>query len=345
MPVPLDGDAGSRPFDPRRPGEARGRGAVGRRLRPLGSGATELCADCSLLGRLPAGRELDSPSPARGRRGGRPRPAPAADEEVELALRSAPRSPTRSGTLGPRGAGDRGRRAYGYALAARRGEDLDAAYAVLAAARPTAVNLVWALDADAGRPEPERARALHADGGRALPADGRARGRALRARHARPHALQRGRARDRRLRHGGRRDPARVGARARRARVGRRDAAAAPGLAAHRLGARAPRRAVRGDRRRGRGVADGGGRGRLRRHRRRPDRGERRHGEQDRHVRRWRCSPRTTRSRSTSSRRPRPSTSRRRPAPRSRSRSATGGRGHDPLPGAQPGVRRDTRRR
>ena len=36
--------------------------------------------------------------------------------------------------------------AYGYALAAERGEDLDAAYRVLAESRPTAVNLVWALE-------------------------------------------------------------------------------------------------------------------------------------------------------------------------------------------------------
>ena len=35
--------------------------------------------------------------------------------------------------------------AYGYALAAARGEDLDAAAAVLLASRPTAVNLSWAL--------------------------------------------------------------------------------------------------------------------------------------------------------------------------------------------------------
>ncbi len=36
--------------------------------------------------------------------------------------------------------------AYGIALAARHGEDLDAAFAVLRASRPTAVNLFWALD-------------------------------------------------------------------------------------------------------------------------------------------------------------------------------------------------------
>jgi methylthioribose-1-phosphate isomerase len=51
--------------------------------------------------------------------------------------------------------------AYGLALAALRGDDLDDAYRVLAAARPTAANLVWALDAVRDDPTPERARALH----------------------------------------------------------------------------------------------------------------------------------------------------------------------------------------
>ncbi len=56
--------------------------------------------------------------------------------------------------------------AYGYALAAARGEDLDAAAAVLLASRPTAVNLPWAL-AEMRRGEQasaalaERALALH----------------------------------------------------------------------------------------------------------------------------------------------------------------------------------------
>src|SRR5215510_6711034 len=45
--------------------------------------------------------------------------------------------------------------------ASRRGEDLDTAYDVLAAARPTAVNLRWALDEMRDDPTPERARALH----------------------------------------------------------------------------------------------------------------------------------------------------------------------------------------
>jgi methylthioribose-1-phosphate isomerase len=53
--------------------------------------------------------------------------------------------------------------AYGYALAAARGEDLETAAATLAAARPTAANLVWALSelqAWEGHPG-ERARELH----------------------------------------------------------------------------------------------------------------------------------------------------------------------------------------
>lgn len=52
--------------------------------------------------------------------------------------------------------------AYGLAVAALRGEDLAAADAVLRAARPTAVNLAWALDEMGGDPSPEHARAIHA---------------------------------------------------------------------------------------------------------------------------------------------------------------------------------------
>jgi methylthioribose-1-phosphate isomerase len=51
--------------------------------------------------------------------------------------------------------------AYGYALAAERGDDLEAAYDELAAARPTAVNLQHALEEIRGDPTPERARAIH----------------------------------------------------------------------------------------------------------------------------------------------------------------------------------------
>jgi methylthioribose-1-phosphate isomerase len=51
--------------------------------------------------------------------------------------------------------------AYGLALAASRGEDTAAAEHVLAASRPTAVNLPWALARMREEPTPERARALH----------------------------------------------------------------------------------------------------------------------------------------------------------------------------------------
>ncbi len=51
--------------------------------------------------------------------------------------------------------------AYGLALAALRGDDLAAAEEMLAASRPTAVNLPWALAQIRAEPTPERARALH----------------------------------------------------------------------------------------------------------------------------------------------------------------------------------------
>ena len=51
--------------------------------------------------------------------------------------------------------------AYGLALAALRGDDLAAADATLAASRPTAVNLPWALAQMREEPTPEHARALH----------------------------------------------------------------------------------------------------------------------------------------------------------------------------------------
>jgi methylthioribose-1-phosphate isomerase len=51
--------------------------------------------------------------------------------------------------------------AYALALAAARGEDLDEAAARLVASRPTAVNLVWALEQMRDDPSPAHARALH----------------------------------------------------------------------------------------------------------------------------------------------------------------------------------------
>jgi methylthioribose-1-phosphate isomerase len=51
--------------------------------------------------------------------------------------------------------------AYGLVLAALRGEDLGEAEQGLAASRPTAVNLPWALARMRDDPTPDRARALH----------------------------------------------------------------------------------------------------------------------------------------------------------------------------------------
>jgi methylthioribose-1-phosphate isomerase len=83
-------------------------------------------------------------------------------EEVELWCVSAAEVADAIRTLAVRGAPAIGvAAAYGLALAAARGEDLDRASDVLAASRPTAVNLRWALDAMRDDPTVERARALH----------------------------------------------------------------------------------------------------------------------------------------------------------------------------------------
>ena len=88
------------------------------------------------------------------------------DEEVDLVCRSSGEVAEAIRTLAVRGAPAIGiAAAYGYALAARTGEDLDAATATLAASRPTAVNLTWALGEMRrweGDPA-ERARQIHAD--------------------------------------------------------------------------------------------------------------------------------------------------------------------------------------
>ena len=87
-------------------------------------------------------------------------------EEVELVCRSSAEVAEAIRTLAVRGAPAIGiAAAYGYALAARRGEDLQAALAVLAEARPTAVNAAWALEEMQcwdGDPA-ERARRIHAE--------------------------------------------------------------------------------------------------------------------------------------------------------------------------------------
>jgi len=84
------------------------------------------------------------------------------DEAVELECRSAAEVADAIRTLAVRGAPAIGvAAAYGLALAALRGEDLVEAERVLAASRPTAVNLFWALEHMREEPTPERARALH----------------------------------------------------------------------------------------------------------------------------------------------------------------------------------------
>ena len=86
------------------------------------------------------------------------------DEEVELRCETAAEVAEAIRTLAVRGAPAIGiAAAYGYVLAAATGEDLEAAYAVLASARPTAVNLVWALEQVRDDPTAETARALHED--------------------------------------------------------------------------------------------------------------------------------------------------------------------------------------
>jgi methylthioribose-1-phosphate isomerase len=86
------------------------------------------------------------------------------ETEAELVCRSAAEVAEAIRTLAVRGAPAIGvAAAYGYALAAARGEDLEEAAATLLASRPTAVNLARALGemrAWPGDPA-ERARALH----------------------------------------------------------------------------------------------------------------------------------------------------------------------------------------
>lgn len=84
------------------------------------------------------------------------------DEEVELACRSAAEVAAAIRDMAIRGAPAIGvAAAYGLALAAESGEDVDSAAATLAASRPTAVNLAWALEQMRDDPTPARARALH----------------------------------------------------------------------------------------------------------------------------------------------------------------------------------------
>jgi len=86
------------------------------------------------------------------------------NDEVELACSSVVELVTAIRELAIRGAPAIGvAAAYGLALAAARGEDVDAAATMLAVARPTAVNLSWALAEMRDDPTPEHARRLHAE--------------------------------------------------------------------------------------------------------------------------------------------------------------------------------------
>jgi methylthioribose-1-phosphate isomerase len=85
------------------------------------------------------------------------------EEQVELECRSAAEVVEAIRTLAVRGAPAIGiAGAYGYALAVARGEDADEAAEMLAAARPTAANLAWALEEVRAALDPaERAREIH----------------------------------------------------------------------------------------------------------------------------------------------------------------------------------------
>jgi methylthioribose-1-phosphate isomerase len=84
------------------------------------------------------------------------------DERVEVACGTAAEVAEAIRTMVVRGAPAIGvAAAYGLALAALRGEELAEAERVLAASRPTAVNLSWALARMRDDPTPERARRLH----------------------------------------------------------------------------------------------------------------------------------------------------------------------------------------
>jgi methylthioribose-1-phosphate isomerase len=86
------------------------------------------------------------------------------EEEVELVCRSAAEVAEAIRTLAVRGAPALGiAAAYGYALAAEGGDDLEDARAALLDSRPTAVNIAWALEEMRPDPSAENARRIHAD--------------------------------------------------------------------------------------------------------------------------------------------------------------------------------------
>ena len=85
-------------------------------------------------------------------------------EEVDVECRTASEVADAIRTMVVRGAPAIGvAAAYGIALAAARGDDLDEADHVLRVSRPTAVNLAWALDEMRRDPSAEHARRIHVD--------------------------------------------------------------------------------------------------------------------------------------------------------------------------------------
>ncbi len=85
-------------------------------------------------------------------------------EEVEVVCTTSAEVADALRTLVVRGAPAIGvAAAFGIALAAERGEDLEAADRVLRTSRPTAINLMWALDEMKNDPSADHARQIHAD--------------------------------------------------------------------------------------------------------------------------------------------------------------------------------------
>ena len=197
------------------------------------------------------------------------------DAEVELRCATACRA--RRGHPGVRGSRrardrDRGRVRDGPRGGARRGSR--PRLETLAASRPTAVNLRWALEAMRDDPTRERAerprrrgRAVRRMGAHAVELFPAARGCSRTATRA---ASRRAATAPRSARSG---PPRRRGV---SSTSGWRDATAPPGEPPDRLGARAARHRAHGDRRRRSRVVHGARRRRPRRDRRRPDRRERR---------------------------------------------------------------------
>ena len=84
------------------------------------------------------------------------------EDEVDLRLESAAAVADAIRSLAIRGAPAIGvAAAYGFALAAENGDDLESAFDVLVSARPTAVNLHWALEEMRDQPTREHAEAIH----------------------------------------------------------------------------------------------------------------------------------------------------------------------------------------